>query len=1094
MILGLLISSSVQCLSQPEPEPSVQVELTVRGSDGHIVADKAVEIKAVEQTKTPQAEQAVTTDSQGVARFKVRPGYFSLAITVHGIGYGMTTPTNFEQGAIAHPTLPLLAGYGSIDGTTPSSCPPEAHVGISSSMYGAVSSVRADKSGHFHADDVPGGDWDVFASSNACVQQCGMVLSVHVNVGEETKGVTLGKVLGVCTPPASMKATTATSPTVVAPKSPQSTPAPSGPSGKTTTPDNNPAGKSITLGHPIKSDTPIIWAQGRVTDEGGNPIENASVYALGTFYGGIRMQEIASKATTDKNGHYELKGASGLSNFSATLVATAPGHPPAWAWPTFPQISWIDSNPSVPEPITQDMVLPSKSGRMSVTVLHDGQPAQGVNVAVYLENANLRDIWARGAGGGVRDEIEDLVHPAAATDATGTVRFENLLPGSYKIYALAKGKIVEVRGLASFPQGRRGEPAAIATGISVQVGEETRHTLNIYEEPSAASFIILNLDGTALQGNVPIQLGTPNAIQGNSAITLDSNGQGHWEMTQGGLSQIRLIHKKDSSTGGFRSPQDYTEPYDAATVLLAVSPNLPNPPVTVLQMRRIEPPAVDVVVQDNDGNPVRATVSILKGSYPFQKSAGTGSTDANGEISIAGLESGIRYYVHVTGTELAAGKNLTWDYWTGNPATADQVKTRSVFIDEAFLAIAESQQRIVVRPTLLGYAFGAVHSSAIPLDQLGAWLDRQPQGWDPKFLLSQATGEFVAGPFPPGPNLLHLRLPVTNKVVTVPIDIDPKKEQQSRLDIDLDQYVAAADETTGIIGTPNAYLGMGGISTQATGAQHLVGKVFLSDGTTPALGAEVLYFEAGSVSPPILAMTDALGELRPRGLWRGQSDSSADTTPLQSSAIVALLPGESGATIYTGPIHRDEPLRIVLPPPVSVSGVVSVGGKSLLQLPGVVHIVAEYQDKGVLNSALSIETTADAEGRFILNGLTPGTYLVQAALDDIWISSVSDLHVSGEKLQTIRLAIPAPGAPVHIILLDHDGKAVVGRATAIERSGPLAGLWPKVLRSDGTGSIFIPTLEAGRHFLRVDQVSKPVEFDVPALPATSVVVKVRTGL
>jgi hypothetical protein len=165
-----------------------------------------------------------------------------------------------------------------------------------------------------------------------------------------------------------------------------------------------------------------------------------------------------------------------------------------------------------------------------------------------------------------------------------------------------------------------------------------------------------------------------------------------------------------------------------------------------------------------------------------------------------------------------------------------------------------------------------------------------------------------------------------------------------------------------------------------------------------------------------------------------------------------------------------------------------------LQLPGVVHIVAEYQDKGVLNSALSIETTADAEGRFILNGLTPGTYLVQAALDDIWISSVSDLHVSGEKLQTIRLAIPAPGAPVHIILLDHDGKAVVGRATAIERSGPLAGLWPKVLRSDGTGSIFIPTLEAGRHFLRVDQVSKPVEFDVPALPATSVVVKVRTGL
>jgi hypothetical protein len=54
------------------------------------------------------------------------------------------------------------------------------------------------------------------------------------------------------------------------------------------------------------------------------------------------MNEMLSKATTDENGHYEIKGAGGLSNFSATLVASAPGHPPAWAWPTFPQVSLYD--------------------------------------------------------------------------------------------------------------------------------------------------------------------------------------------------------------------------------------------------------------------------------------------------------------------------------------------------------------------------------------------------------------------------------------------------------------------------------------------------------------------------------------------------------------------------------------------------------------------------------------------------------------------------------------------------------------------------------------------------------------------------------
>ena len=46
--------------------------------------------------------------------------------------------------------------------------------------------------------------------------------------------------------------------------------------------------------------------------------------------------------------------------------------------------------------------------------------------------------------------------------------------------------------------------------------------------------------------------------------------------------------------------------------------------------------------------------------------------------------------------------------------------------------------------------------------------------------------EFIAGPLPSGPNLLHFRVSVSQRAFAIPIDIDPNKERQSRLDIDID--------------------------------------------------------------------------------------------------------------------------------------------------------------------------------------------------------------------------------------------------------------------------------------------------------------------
>jgi hypothetical protein len=1077
VLLGLLATFSITEFAQTEPEVSVQVELTVRGPDARPVANRVLEIKPLEQAKTPQPTQSVITNSAGVARFTVRPGNFSLAITVQEVGYGITAPTSFEPGEKAHPALPLLAGYGSMDGTTPSTCAPEAYLTVSSPVNG-VQRVRADKSGHFHVPDLAGGDWSIFAGSDdRGGGACGMNTSVYINVGKDLKGVTLS----------SLRQTPSPQPAT----QPQAAPMPSSATkGESSTAPASAPERTKTIGHPNKSDTPIVWAQGTVTDEGGHPIENANVYALGTYHGGMRMLETGSKATTDKSGHYELKGAGGLSYFSAALVAIAPGHPPAWAWPAFPQNSWFDSNPSVPEPVTQNMVLPSKSGRMTVTIVHEGNPVPGAVVAAYLESANLRDIWAKGFRGELREEIENVAYPASEADPNGNVTFANLLPGRYTIYALAQGKIADLRELKSFPEAAKGKLSSTVIGIPVQIGQETRQTLSLYEEPNTASFTVLNRDGAPQQGNVPIQFGPADTRQAISSVTLNSDGHGNWDWLQDGLSEMRFIHKRDSSTSGWRS-DDFLEPFDSATALVASSPNLPAPSTPTLRMRRVEPSAVDVVVQDGRGTPVRATVSILQGSYPYLKVVGTGSADKNGEIEISGLESATSYDVHVTSTELTAMGSLQWDYQDGKPLPMEETRTRQVFVDEPFVARRETRTRIVIRPEPVGYVFGNVHSAKISLNQVGPWLDRVA-GWETKILLSPTTGEFIAGPLRAGRNQLHFRTPSPDTTVVVPIEIDPAKEQQDHLDIDIDKYLAGAQETTGITGTGNAYMGMGGITTQTTGAQHLIGTVFLSDGKTPALGAEVLYFEPGSVSPTILALTDALGALRARGLWRSEAPPSIEVAPFQP-VVVALLPGECGATISTGPIHRDKPLRLILPPAISLKGKVTVGGTDLTQRPGVVHIVAEYQDKGLLNAALSVKTTADAEGNFILAGLTPGSYLVQAALDDIWMSPVTMIRIGDEKLQPLHIAIRAPGAPVQITLVDRNGKPDIGRAVTLGRSGPLSHLWPEELRSDGAGLIYIPTMESGLHLLHVDGVVKPVKFDVPPLPAAPIIIQVQTS-
>ena len=246
------------------------------------------------------------------------------------------------------------------------------------------------------------------------------------------------------------------------------------------------------------------------------------------------------------------------------------------------------------------------------------------------------------------------------------------------------------------------------------------------------------------------------------------------------------------------------------------------------------------------------------------------------------------------------------------------------------------------------------------------------------------------------------------------------------------------------------------------------GQVLLSDGSTPAWCAQVLYFQPGDNEPKQARTTDALGQFRPRGTW--WMNIPAKPGELQGPSepvVVAFLPGTCGAAILPPPERSDQPMRIVLPPPIAQRGQVKVGGGAPTQLNGTIHVKAGYQDKGFLNELLSVTTTADLDGNFTLAGLTPGNYLIQAALDDIWLSPSSAVHVTKGNPEPIELNIPPPGTPVVMRLVDKNGTPRIGEKLTIDRaSGPLAeSLWPQEWTSDGLGVVNIPTLEAGKHVL-----------------------------
>ena len=665
---------------------------------------------------------------------------------------------------------------------------------------------------------------------------------------------------------------------------------------------------------------------------------------------------------------------------------------------------------------------------------------------------------------------------------------------------------------SGFGQERPGGPGpnGAAGGVPVQLGQTTEFRLNVFSQSSDAPFRILKADGTPYTGIKVYRWGPVDTItaSSNSNAKLDSTGFGQVTFQHSGFWHFDFMYRDSPMTSFPLYP-----PYFLAGGVVAVSPNLRDAEPPTLTAGFVEPGSARVVVQDSAGRPIHATVDIMAGSS-LARSATTGDDGAAVFKSlytadqVGALMDQYAVQIHSPQMPDQDLPNLGKD---DEPLPSpDMLRTRQAFIPEKLwkqrLPLAVNKQTdVVVRAERFRYVYGTLRSTIKP--PFGRQLEQWQRQGDIALNLRAAlrvlpTGEYVAGPFLSGLVQIQFYDLNSRRLVNVPLQLDTRPDEPLRFDFDADQASRPPQlpasppqpQPDPLLNAGPAFMGMGGITAQAGGAGPLIGNVFLADGMTPALGAQVLYFAAGGHGPALLAIADAQGDLHPRGLWFPEvvNDPAQTTRTSQTPALVAFLPGTTGAVIQTSPVRAGEPVRLVLPPPISLSGRVTIGGAAPSSRPGNVQVLAAYQGQGTLNSALSLTADADAEGRFTLAGLTPGTYLVQASLDDIWLSSPVRVVVPARNPLALNLSIALPGVPVVVHLLDPQGKLVVGKSIEFDHPGPLSSLWPRQWTSDAAGVVFIPTLETGRHSIRVTGSSTSVNIDVPPLPGPPERIQIRT--
>jgi hypothetical protein len=593
--------------------------------------------------------------------------------------------------------------------------------------------------------------------------------------------------------------------------------------------------------------------------------------------------------------------------------------------------------------------------------------------------------------------------------------------------------------------------------VAVRVGETRAFRLAVARQPGEVRVRVHGPDGKPqADRNVNLEWVHPGggwangrALDSDGLAVVQVGGVGLWDL------HFKYLDTPIRTVPLWRAPR-----YEAAGVV-AVSPRLHGDAVPVLTALRREPGAVLVQLRDAHGKPARGTV-LLDARYRWPTSGG--STDEGGTVRFAGLQAGRHELeAYLPGpTRPALGRDD--DRFPEDGALVG----RTALFRQEFTATEDEEQTVVIRPKPVGYVRGIVRP---PQGRRAAdyrvWWYEAGVVPDSDAHYNRDTGEFVVGPLPEGKAKIRVTCrgtgPAWEDCATPEVAV--RSDRVARVDV---SPPAAPPVTRG-----------------ADPGRPLRVRVLLPDGKAPAFGARVVHCVPDRWSPVAEGGTDALGRasLVGPGHFVAKPARERPGSPTEP-VLVAWLPGAHGAAVVPYKQTADEERKIVLPPALRVRGKVLVGGKGVPDRASRLLVVAEHEGSGTLDPLLSQTVTPDADGRFELAGLTPGTYRVQAALDGIWLSRSVRLTVGPTAPeQPLTLDVGTPGRASVIRLTSRQGQPVRGVQATVERpEGPLAeALWPARLVADGAGVIHVPPLEAGTHKVRIGRATGTTTLTIPPL-------------